>query len=499
VRSARLDPDRLSQSHATDARTTGAFKRDILETDILVLGAGLAGMRAATAARQADPNLRVTLVSPRARASGSSFANRNNALGMQVPAPAQPDPSEQKNDFVAEALRLAAPGLAVPSLVQALAADASACLDHLLALGLNFRREPSGSLRLFPGCFSTVPRAVVFDGLAGAHAAFLAQARSLGVEMLHGFEALEFMQAEPGGRVLGARLSALRGGQHLDVRARSVIAALGGPAPLFSRRICGPGGSGLAYGLLEAARARLVNTAYLQWFWVEAKSLTFVNPGELIWPEHLTPLARARLQHCPVAYGLPDASLDQDLISRQGPQGIARAEHRERGWLDLVLAAQAGNGGALIDSQGRTSVAGLFACGECAGGMHGANRLGGAMVLSALVFGARAGKAAAEEASGLEARRGALLDRRAGPGSVATKDHEAPKGTPKGHEAPKGMGWLRRNMQRFGLPGADLASPARRAFVARLKELSEDSGAGQRERLLACSALALLEPQTGQP
>jgi len=450
------------------------LKQNPLETGILVLGAGLAGLRAALSAREAEPNLRVTLVSPCQRPSGSSFANRNNALGMQAPAP------DQADGFVAEALRLAAPGLAVPQLVRALAEDAPACLEFLLGLGLAFRREPSGSLRLFPGCFSTIPRAVVFDGLAQAHAAFLTRARALGVEFVHGFGALALAQQEPGGRVSGARLCARRKPRpersSLDVRAQCVVAALGGPAPLFARRICGPGGSGLAYGLLAEAGARLANTEFLQWFWVEAKGLTFVNPGELAWPSRLAHLAGTRLGHCPMANGplWADVALDLDLLSRRGSGGIVPAQHRQRGALSLVLAAHAGNGGALIDIQGRTSVPGLYACGECASGMHGANRLGGGMVLSALAFGARAGKAAALEAQGIL------------PGPWPEMTAEA------GQAASTGLlRWLRSGMQRFAMPGTP-DSPARQAFITRLESRAADARADRRERLLARSALAVL-------
>lgn len=72
--------------------------------------------------------------------------------------------------------------------------------------------------------------------------------------------------------------------------------------------------------------------------------------------------------------------------------------------------AHAGNGGAVIDAHGQTSVAGLFACGECATGMHGANRIGGAMVLATQVFGHRAGVAAARMAA--DAGSNALAGRR---------------------------------------------------------------------------------------
>ncbi len=52
-------------------------------------------------------------------------------------------------------------------------------------------------------------------------------------------------------------------------------------------------------------------------------------------------------------------------------------------------------GGVCIDQNGRTEVPGLYAAGEIAGGVHGANRLGGNALGEILVFGERAGKAAA--------------------------------------------------------------------------------------------------------
>jgi aspartate oxidase len=53
------------------------------------------------------------------------------------------------------------------------------------------------------------------------------------------------------------------------------------------------------------------------------------------------------------------------------------------------------NGGLVIDSDGQTTVEGLYACGEIAGGTHGRNRMMGNSLLECCVFGRRAGKAAA--------------------------------------------------------------------------------------------------------
>jgi succinate dehydrogenase / fumarate reductase flavoprotein subunit len=56
------------------------------------------------------------------------------------------------------------------------------------------------------------------------------------------------------------------------------------------------------------------------------------------------------------------------------------------------------NGGILLDDTGKTTVDGLYVAGEAAGGIHGRNRLMGNSLLDILVFGRRAGKAAAEVA-----------------------------------------------------------------------------------------------------
>jgi aspartate oxidase len=63
-------------------------------------------------------------------------------------------------------------------------------------------------------------------------------------------------------------------------------------------------------------------------------------------------------------------------------------------------------GGVKIDACGRTSVPGLFAAGEVCGGLHGANRMGGNALAETLVFGARAGNAAAEWVEARGEKRG---------------------------------------------------------------------------------------------
>jgi succinate dehydrogenase / fumarate reductase flavoprotein subunit len=66
--------------------------------------------------------------------------------------------------------------------------------------------------------------------------------------------------------------------------------------------------------------------------------------------------------------------------------------------IELAPAVQHFQGGVKIRERAQTTVAGLYAAGECAGGQHGANRPGGHALLDAQVFGRRAGEYAAAAA-----------------------------------------------------------------------------------------------------
>src|SRR6476659_10097990 len=70
---------------------------------------------------------------------------------------------------------------------------------------------------------------------------------------------------------------------------------------------------------------------------------------------------------------------------------------RERLFTYPVLHYQ--NGGLVIDANAETTLEGLYACGEIAGGTHGRNRMMGNSLLECCVFGRRAGRAAAQKAS----------------------------------------------------------------------------------------------------
>lgn len=382
------------------------------DTDLLVLGGGLAGLRAALAARMDRPGCRVAVVSSRPGPSGSSFANPNNALGMQV---CRTD--ADRKAFVRDVLELAAPGKIDPQLVRLLAAESLERFADLKALGVRFTQEPGDACEGASGCFSPASRrAAIVKSLAPVYEAFRHRLNSLGVTWLPDWLVAAPL-AEDDGRIRGALLLSRDASRALAVRATVTLVALGGPAPLFARHLAGPGNPGYGLGLLRRAGARLINPGFLQYFWCTLPGRTYfplqaaftadfgLNTGKgLTHPlaghpgEYLAALAADRANHCPCSHGRPDALLDAALVKQAGPDGLVRLR---RGKTDLTLAlfAHAGNGGAAIDALGRTGVPGLFAAGECAGGMHGANRLGGAMVTATQVFGTRAGTAAARQAA----------------------------------------------------------------------------------------------------
>ena len=70
----------------------------------------------------------------------------------------------------------------------------------------------------------------------------------------------------------------------------------------------------------------------------------------------------------------------------------------KKDWVEMIPAIHYFMGGVRINEKCETNIAGLYAAGEAAGGLHGANRLAGCSTADSNVFGARAGKYAALEA-----------------------------------------------------------------------------------------------------
>lgn len=379
------------------------------ETDVLVLGAGLAGLRAAWAALSANPTCRVLLAAPSASPAGSSFTNVNARLGLMAPRT-----DAERERFTARAVQLAAPGFIRPELARILADEAAARLDELAALGVPLQTDSHGERALHPGCFAhDLPCAAVLTDLPRTYELLLNALRAMGGELLAGHLAVELVTLPEHG-CCGAILAPLAGGKATLVRAGAVVLALGGPAPLFEQQLAAAGAPGFSHALLQGAGAELANTGFLQLLWSERESRRFVRlahlarPGAAViapdgqrvpLPEDLSALARERATHCPLAWGRADAALDHFALDHADAEGFTTLDLPDASPVQAAPMAHSGNGGAVVDEHGATSVPGLFAAGECTTVMHGANRIGGAMVAATQVFGARAGAAAAQHAA----------------------------------------------------------------------------------------------------
>lgn len=358
-------------------------------SNILILGAGLAGLCAAWNIKRHAPTTRTIIVSPRTKPLGSSFSNQNNALGIAVPGT-----EEEQHAFVQRTIELAHPGKCNPHLVQILAQEAHSAFVELQGLGFHFTTNKATNSLWHPCCGCTQTKAAIFQGLAQAYTN-LTQKLAPATQQV---EATILGLLIHNNRCAGA-WGVDATGKTTAFVASNTIMALGGAAPLYRYHVAGRGNTGHALGMLHEAGVALGNTHFLQFMWFTEQG-QFIDIGSLPMNARCNgeegpkkTLRTARSTHCPALYGQEDSCIDHWLLAGLDEQGGTVVthqgiEHR------LYLKAQASNGGAIVDGHGRTSMAGLFAVGECATGMHGANRIGGAMVASTQVFGRRAALAA---------------------------------------------------------------------------------------------------------
>ncbi len=144
-------------------------------------------------------------------------------------------------------------------------------------------------------------------------------------------------------------------------------------------------------------------------------------------PPELLPrdeVARAINSEIKAGRGSPHGGIYLDIASRRSPEFIRKRlpsmYHQFKELADVDITAEPMEigptchyvmGGVEVDADTELSgVEGLYAVGECSGGMHGSNRLGGNSLSDLLVFGRRAGESAAAHADGLGGARPAVSE-----------------------------------------------------------------------------------------
>ncbi|QDU63734.1 L-aspartate oxidase [Planctomycetes bacterium Pan216] len=390
-------------------------------TDVLIVGSGLAGLRAALAV---DPACSVMIITKvKARKSNSHYAQGGIAAVW--------DPEDSFDAHVQDTLD-AGKGLCDPKIAQLVVREGPLRVRELIEWGTAFD-EANGDL------------ALTREGGHSASRVVHALGDATGKEVMRAV--LEEVRSRPNilvdektfivdlltneGRCVGA-LTYSRSGPIQAIWAKQTVIAAGGSGQLF-RETTNPSiatGDGMA--MAYRAGATLRDMEFVQFhptvLYVAGSSRSLVSEavrgegaylrdcnGHRFMPEftpqkELAPrdvVARAiatqmsRTQHSCVYLDL--SHLNADKVRERFP-GITKACRKcgldfARDPIPVRPGAHYMVGGIATDAQGKSSLEGLWACGEVAcTGLHGANRLASNSLLEALVFGERCGSGASERA-----------------------------------------------------------------------------------------------------
>jgi fumarate reductase (CoM/CoB) subunit A len=412
-----------------------------LATDVLVIGAGAAGCRAAIAA--ADHGTRVTLLAKgRFTHCGSSFYPLTHGLGFTTALPGAGVGDGIQAHY--EEILAAGLGMASPALARALAEDAPARYAELVHdFSLPFRTDAEGTiLYIRPDYGSGSVRA----GGATIPALRKTFAREVGrraIDVLENTSAIRLLGDDAGCRGVVALAD---DGDLLVIAAGATVLATGGYAALFEHSLTSGELLGDGYALALDLGAELVNMEFYQLIlgitapirgMIIAESTLESLPeiingrGERFLSQYLPAGVSPEACMAERAHTGPfhagrrasyfDIALFEEIAAGRGAAsggihcdftGVEPGARRgfrpdwvqwslERGLdvretpVEIAPCVHANNGGILIDTRSATRVPGLYACGEAAGGPHWANRIGGNQMSGAQVFGARAGASAA--------------------------------------------------------------------------------------------------------
>jgi succinate dehydrogenase/fumarate reductase flavoprotein subunit len=404
---------------------------DLVEVDVLILGGGGAGLCAALHAADASPRLRVGVVVKgllgRAGCTRMVQGGYNAVLG----------PPDSLEAHFLDTLRGGA-WINDQELVWTLVREAPRRLQELEArYGCYFDRTPEGRLHQKPFAGQSHDRTVHKGDLTGIEIMNRLTEQVLvrpGVRVFEECRALELLRDDQG-RAAGALVLDMRTGRFLVLRARATLLATGAGPTMY--RVFACSADKAADGLALAFRA---GVPLRDMEMVQFHPTGLVIPGSLMTGALLEEGLRGAGGHLRNGHGErfmarydPERMerATRDLVSRAAFTEIAAGRGSPHGgvWLDVshlgaafverhfrgmvrrcrdfgrdlarepVEVAPTAHfmmGGVVIDPACRTALEGLFAAGEDAGGVHGANRLGGNGVAESTVFGGIAGDVMAE-------------------------------------------------------------------------------------------------------
>ena len=236
------------------------MEHETVETDVLIIGGGGAGSRAAYEAKRLEPGLDVLIVVDGTWGTGGSTVwKASETLGINAPLNAAEDgdsPEVFLNDILETGL-----GLADPSLASIIAYESSERILELIDLGAEFDHI-GGKIRQrkLSGC--TRARSLSKGGETGVNIVSVLKKAPLEkeVRVLEEARILDLLHKD--GEVWGAR--ALKQGKQIDIFAKAVILASGGAGAIFPHNINHPSLQGDGYAMAYRAGVLLANMEFIQ-------------------------------------------------------------------------------------------------------------------------------------------------------------------------------------------------------------------------------------------
>ena len=398
----------------------GPLSGNIIDAgDVLIIGAGLAGLF--TALKLQPRQVTVMAAGHHTTGSASSWAQGGIAAAIgDDDAPA----------FHAEDTINAGDGLVDDKIAHILAQEAPARIEDLLDLGIPFNRHDNGTLALGREAAHSHNRIVGVKGDLAGHEimqSLIQRARANpAIRFMDGLSAYELAVEDE--RVVGvfAKPSGTNTAEApLLIRARAVILATGGSGHLFEVTTNPIFSNGEAIAMAARAGAVIGDIEFVQFhptaffgFGDPAPLATEALRGEGAWlvnglgerfmcdihpdaelaPRDIVARAVFREKQRTGFVGLdltrPDLASLTNHFANHFPTVAATCARENidprQNLLPVAPAAHYHMGGVATDLNGRSSLPGLWVCGEAAcTGAHGANRLASNSLLEALVFGAR--------------------------------------------------------------------------------------------------------------
>jgi len=393
--------------------------------DVLVVGSGIAGCAAALAAARGGADVLVATKAERPADASTDWAQGGIAT-------TRGDPESLKRDVLD-----ASDGEADPDAVDVLVGDAADAVEDVLVdtLGVPFDGDGDGDggggerFDYAREAAHSAARILHVDAATGRHVLrpFLRHLDDRGsVRLLEDAAALDLVTDE--GRVAGALLdrdpeTGERVGTGAPVFAGSTVLATGGVGDLYRRSTNPAGSTGDGVAMAALAGADVEDAEYVQFHptaydgedpflvseAVRGEGAVLRNAdGERFMPDYhedaeLAPRDVVARAVAGEREATGEVRLDVSPLDFAGEfPGLAETcEDRGVDWAAGIPVAPCEHflcGGVAVDTEGRASLDGLFAVGECARtGVHGANRLASTSLLEGLVWGLRAGETAAAD------------------------------------------------------------------------------------------------------